>query len=112
MKSKATSIFLLIIALIACAVGGLWHMENYETVYYTRIDNAKMREIAATDDMRYEYALDCYNKDGSKKPLKFKTSRILRENAYLMLEVRAFGVHSWEEVQPEELPPKTLEKLK
>ena len=112
MKSKTAAAIGIVLALICCAVGGLWHMENYETVYYTRIDNTKVHEIAATDDMRYEYALDCYNKDGNKKQLKFKTSRILREDAYLLLEVRAFGVHSWEEVQPEDLPPRTLEKLK
>ena len=56
--------------------------------------------------MKYEYTLDCYNENGKKKELKFKTSRELREDAYLLLEVRVLGVHTWKEVQYSELPEK------
>lgn len=56
--------------------------------------------------MKYEYTLDSYNKNGKKKQIKFKTNRELREEAYLMLEVTSMGVHSWKEVQYNELPEK------
>lgn len=78
-----------------------------EVIYYTQIDNTKIEKISATDEMQYEYTLDCYNENGKKKEIKFKTSRELREDAYLMLEVlNATGVHSWKEVQYNELPSK------
>ena len=54
----------------------------------------------------HEYTLDSYNKNGKKKQIKFKTNRELREEAYLMLEVTSMGVHSWKEVQYNELPEK------
>lgn len=54
--------------------------------------------------MKYEYILDCYSEKGKKKELKFKTSRELKEDAFLKLEVKIFGVHSWEEIQYDELP--------
>ena len=43
---------------------------------------------------------------GNKKEVKFKTSRELRQDAYLMLEIRTFGVHSWKEIKYNELPDK------
>jgi len=61
--------------------------------------------------MKYEYTLDCYNENGKKKEIKFKTSRELKEDAYLMLEVRTFGVHTWKEVQRNELPEKVKTAL-
>ena len=56
--------------------------------------------------MKYEYTLKSYNEHGSEKELKFKTSRELKERAFLKLEVKVFGVHSWEEVSYDELPDK------
>ena len=44
------------------------------------------------------------NKKGKNKELKFKTSRELKEGAYLLLEVRSLGVHKWEEVSYNDLP--------
>ena len=61
--------------------------------------------------MKYEYILDCYNENGNKKEIKFKTSRELRAAAFLMLEVRTFGVHAWKEVQANELPEKVKTAL-
>ena len=60
----------------------------------------------ALRNMKYQYTLDCYNENGKKRELKFKTSRELKEDAFLKLEVKTFGVHSWEEVQYNELPEK------
>lgn len=104
-KEKIPMIIALIVAIVIC-VGAFYFLESYETVYYTKIDNTKIQSISATDDMKYEYTLDCYNENGKKKELKFKTSRELKENAYLMLKVRVMGVHTWQEVQYNELPEK------
>ena len=103
MKEKITMIIAVIVAIAICGIV-FFIMENYESVYYTQIDNTKIQSISATDDMKYEYTLDCYNENGKKKEIKFKTSRELKEDAYLMLEVRTFGVHAWKEVQVNELP--------
>lgn len=111
MKSK---ILILIgtIVFIVCCGAGLYLLENYDDCYYAKIDNNKVEALPTKDTMKYEYTLDCYNKMGSKKTLKFKTSRKLREAAYLTLEVRTLGVHRWEEIEYEELPKKVQEKLK
>lgn len=104
-KEKLPIIIAVIVAIAIC-VGGIYFLENHEAVYYTQIDNTKIEKISGSDEMKYEYSLDCYNEKGKKKKLKFKTSRELREDAYLMLEVRSIGVHSWKEVQYNELPDK------
>lgn len=104
-KEKIPMIIAVIVAIVIC-IGALYFLEGYEKVYYTQIDNTKIQSISATDDMKYEYTLDCYNENGKKKELKFKTVRELKENAYLMLEVRIMGVHTWKEVQYNELPEK------
>lgn len=109
-KEKIPMIIAVIVAIALCGVA-FYFLENYESVYYTQIDNTKIQSISATDEMKYEYTLDCYNENGNKKEIKFKTSRELREDAYLMLEVRTFGVHSWKEVQANELPEKVRTAL-
>ena len=94
-----------LVAVAICIIAYLF-LENYEAVYYTKIDNTKVNSISSTDDMKYEYSLISYNKNGKEKEIKFKTSRILRDNAYLILEVRTMGVHSWKELDYMELPEK------
>lgn len=106
-KEKIPMIIAGIIVIVIC-VGGIYFLENYESVYYTQVDNSKIEKLSTSDDMKYEYTLDCYNEKGKKKELKFKTSRELREDAYLMLEVRSIGVHTWKEVQHDELPEKVV----
>ena len=93
-------------------IGGLHYLQNYDAAYYTKVDNTKIAALPADEDMKYEYTLDCYNQSGKRRKLKFKTSRELKEGAYLLLEVRAFGVHSWEEVFYDDLPQKVQEKIK
>lgn len=109
-KEKIPMIIAAIIAIAICVIVFCF-LENYDEVYYTKIDNTKIQSVSATDDMKYEYTLDSYNENGNKKEIKFKTSRELRESAYLMLEVKTFGVHSWKEVQENELPIKVQEKM-
>jgi len=105
LKEKTPMIFTVILAVLIC-LGAVYFFEYYNAIYYTKIDNSRIEKISVTDDMRYEYTLDCYNEKGKKKEFKFKTSRELREDAYLMLETNFFGVHAWKEVQFNELPDK------
>lgn len=105
LREKIPMIIAGVVAIVICIIV-FYFFENYESVYYTQIDNTKIEKISSTDDMKYEYTLDCYNEKGKKKEIKFNTSRELKEDAYIMLEVRTLGVHSWKEVQYEELPEK------
>ena len=87
-----------------------WLLFYQESTYYTRIDNTKVEQLSS-GDMRYEYTLDAYNEKGNSKEVTFKTSRELKDDAYLKLDVMLTrGVKSWEEVQYDELPDKVQEK--
>lgn len=103
----------IIIAILTILILGaaVYFMEYYEAIYYTKIDNTKVAKISSSDNMKYEYTLDCYNENGRKKEIKFKTSRELRQDAYLLLEVKAMGVHNWKEVQFNELPDKVQSNI-
>ena len=106
LKEKLPMVIAVIVAIVIC-VTGLYFFENYKSIYYTQIDNTKIEQVSVTDDMKYQYTLDCYNEKGKKKEFTFKTSRELREDAYLKLKVLAItGVNNWEEVQFDELPDK------
>ena len=98
-------IIIAVIIMIALAVGAYYFLVVHKEIYYTQIDNIKIEEVSATDDMKYEYTLTAYNKNGKEKEVKFKTSRELREGAYLELDVMQMrGVINWREVQTEDLP--------
>ena len=98
-------IIIAVIIVIALAVGAYYFLIVHKDQYYTQIDNSKIEEVSATDDMKYEYTLKAYNKNGKEKEIKLKTSRELREDAYLELEVMQIrGVVNWKEVQENELP--------
>ena len=100
---------IILVILVFCLVYWLLFYQN--TTYYTKIDNTKV-EILDSGDMRYEYTLDAYNKNGKEKEVTFKTSRELKEDAYLELEVMLTrGVKSWQEVQFDELPDKVKTKI-
>lgn len=104
-KEKIPMILAAMFAIVVCILA-YYFLEFHESVYYTKIDNNKIEKISSTDDMKYEYTLDCYNENGKKKEIKFKTSRELREDAYLSLIVKLTGVNKWEEIQYNELPSK------
>lgn len=106
MESLKEKIPMFIMVLVAVAICGLtiYFIEFKSFTYYTQIDNTKIEQVSVTDDMKYQYTLDCYNEKGKKKEFTFKTSRELREDAYLKLKVLAItGVNNWEEVQFDEL---------
>ena len=89
----------------ALIVGAYYFLVVHKDQYYTQIDNTKIQEISGSDDMKYEYTLTAYNKNGKEKEVKFKTSRELREGAYLELDVMQMrGVINRREVQQDKLP--------
>lgn len=104
-KEKLPMFFAGIVAILICVLA-VYFIENYEGVYYTKIDNTRIEKLSSSDDMKYEYTLESYDENGKKKDISFKTNRELREGAYLKLKLRIFGVFSWEEVQLNELPEK------
>lgn len=105
-KEKIPMIIAVILAIILCGFA-FYFFEYHEEVYYTQIDNSKISKLDTRDNMKYEYTLFAYNEKGRKKEFTFKTSRELRNEAFLKLETKALiGVRQWEEVQFEELPEK------
>lgn len=102
-KEKIPMIIATII-IIALAIGAYYILFVHKDIYYTQIDNTKIEQVTDSD-MKYQYTLTAYNKNGKEKEVQFKTSRELREGAYLELEVMQFrGVYGWKEVQIDDLP--------
>ena len=56
-KEKMPIIIAVIVAIAICGIA-FYFLENYESVYFTQIDNTKIQSISATDEMKYEYTLD------------------------------------------------------
>ncbi len=82
-------------------------------VYYTRVDNGRVtRDDAADDEMPFRYELVAYAEDGSETSTVFRTSRELRDGAYLRFEAAFLrGMITWEEVQADELPDAVRARL-
>lgn len=87
-KGKIIAVIVTVLAIGGCLAGALYYLEKQDEFYYTKIDNSRTRE------------------------LEFKTSRKLKEGAFLSLEVRSFGVHKWQEVNYSDMPSKVQEKIK
>ena len=110
-KEKIPMIIVGVIIIVLIA-GAYYFLVVHKELYYTQIDNTKLEELSTTDDMKYQYTLTAYNQNGQEKEVKFKTSRELREDAYLELEVMQFrGVVNWREVQTDELPDKVKTEM-
>ena len=110
-KEKIPMIIVGVIIIVLIA-GAYYFLVVHKDLYYTQIDNTKLEEISTTDDMKYQYILTAYNQNGQEKEVQFKTSRELREDAYLGLEVMQFrGVVNWREVQTDELPDKVKTEM-
>ena len=98
-------IIIAVIIVVALIVGAYYFLVVHKDQYYTQIDNTKIQEESGSDDMKYQYTLTAYNKNGKEKEVQFKTSRELREGAYLELDVMQMrGVVNWREVQVDDLP--------
>ncbi len=105
-REKLPMIIIFVSAILLCGVI-LYYLEFQEEVYYTQIDNTKIEQLLTTDNMKFQYTLIAYNEKGRKKEFTFKTSRELKNEAYLKLETNwAVGVRQWEEMRFEELPEK------
>ena len=105
-------IIIAVIIVIALIVGAYYFLVIHKELYYTKIDNTKLEQLSTTDDMKYQYTLKAYNKNGKEKEVKFKTSRELREGAYLELDfMQMRGVINWREVQENELPEDVKTKI-
>ena len=106
-KGKIPTI-IAVIAIIALLFIVFYLVFEQKSEYYVQVDNSKIEQISRTDNMKYKYTLTGYNKNGNSKELEFKTSRELREGAYLKLDVMLLrGVINWKEVELNELPEKT-----
>ena len=93
MESIKEKLFIMIgIIVFIILVGFLGY--NYllkSFTYYTQIDNTKISEVEAKDEMKYEYKLIMYDENGKSKEIKFKTSRELRESAFLKVKYYAIS---------------------
>lgn len=84
---------------------GVFVLNSNGTDYFTQIDNNMIKPISEHGGMHYSYTLPAYNNNGESRDLKFETSRELREDAFLKLNVVSIrGVVSWEEVDYNDLP--------
>lgn len=105
MNKKNVLIGVGIAVLVVLYVGFAIFVGTGGTDYYTKIDNAKVKEIAPHGEMNYSYTLISCNENGTKRDVSFETSKILKDGAYLRLEVAPIrGVVNWEEVEYTELP--------
>ena len=77
--------------------------------FYTQVDNTGVE--ARNSSRRYEYSLKMYDTNGKSKVIKFTTSRLLREDAFLKVKYyNISGVNIWEELSFNELPSKVKRK--
>ena len=56
LKEKIPMIIAVVVAIAIC-VAILYFFENYESAYFTQIDNTKIEKLSSTDDMKYKYYL-------------------------------------------------------
>ena len=77
-------IIIVAIIMIAFIAGAYYLLVIHKDLYYTQIDNTKIQEVTSSGDMKYEYTLIAYNKNGK------------------VMQIR--GVVNWKEVQANELP--------
>ena len=110
LKEKLPIIIGVILFIILCGIAYYYIFEK-DYIFYTQIDNTKLSELAKSSSMKYEYNLAMYDENGERKNISFKTSRQLKEGAYLKIKYYPIsGVNKWEEVTTEYLPEKV--KLK
>ena len=106
MSTRSIIMLILWFVIIVIAMIGLFYLTFFtENTYYTRVDNTCLTNITPRGGMYYRYELPAFNEKGQERTVSFETSRVLRDDAYLRLDVAPIrGVVSWEEVQPEEIP--------
>lgn len=109
MKNKLFVFIGILVFIVICALSYYYVFEKSYS-YYTRIDNTKVEELNS-GDMRYKYKLVMYDEGGRPCSIAFKTSRKLREGAFIKVKYYLIsGVNKWEEVEYKSLPLKAQEK--
>lgn len=87
--------------------------------YYVKIDNARISKNESSGGVinfksgePYLYKLEAANAAGDRAEIEFGTSRELRQDAFLKLDLQPIrGVVGWSEVSEDELPAKAAEAL-
>lgn len=104
MKKKLGIVMVLLCILVA---GAVVYLVSGAKKLYTQVDNRRYQEAAGSDGygMKYTYTLEAFDEKGESKEINFKTSKILKEGAYLELSyIPMRGVTNWIEVNYIELP--------
>ncbi|MCI9057135.1 MAG: YxeA family protein [Oscillospiraceae bacterium] len=96
----------LFLVVAAGTMGMLFQATGENAVsWYGRIDNDLVEPITPHGGMNYRYSLVVYGADGGRRSLDLDTSRVLKDGAFIRIEVAPIrGVISWEEMQYEQLP--------
>ncbi len=103
-KIPIVMIIILFILIIICIYDCLFSKSK---MYYTKVTN---KEVEVSNN-KYEYNLLMYDKNGMGKRIAFKSSRLLKENAYLKIKYYSISrVNIWEEIDFSKLPSKVKEK--
>lgn len=82
--------------------------------YYTTVDAEGKylgKDSIREDKDSYQYEFTAYNASGKKQPITIKVTKQLREGAFLQILAKGQNGKSWMEVQENEIPEKTKEKL-
>ena len=113
MRTRTILLLTIWFVIIIIAMLGLFYLTFYtESTCYTQIDNAKLVDITPRGGMYYRYELTAWDEKGSERSLTFETSRILRDGAYLQVQVAPLrGVTDWTEIQPDDVPAAAWESL-
>lgn len=85
-----------------------------KSVYYTQIDNGNIEQfnprggvIDFNGGMSFAYDLTSFSEKGKETKIRFGTSRMLKEGAFIkLITVPLRGVIDWEEVNYSDLPEK------
>ena len=105
MNKKNVLIGVGIVVMVVLCIGIAIFAGTGGTDYYTQIDNTKVKEIEPHGAMNYSYTLTVYDEKSTKRDITVETSKILKDDAFLRLEVAPIrGVVNWEEVEYTELP--------
>ena len=106
MRTRSIVMLILWLIILIIALSGLFYLTFLtNSAWYVQVDNASVTDITPRGGMYYRYELPARNEKGQERTLTFETSRLLREGAWLRLDVAPIrGVTAWAEVQPEELP--------
>ena len=90
LKEKIPMIIAVVVAIAIC-VAILYFFENYESAYFTQIDNTKIEKLSSTDDMKYKYTLECYNENLQEK-LTLETFNREKKEELLIHQSRLAGI--------------------